>query len=95
LFDAISNQVEPPDLLIYLRAGIPKLVHQIQMRGRDYEDAIRLDYLKRLNERYEAWISNYKGKLLIFNVDDMDFQERPEDAAEIIQKVESTLNGLF
>jgi deoxyadenosine/deoxycytidine kinase len=54
-----------------------------------------LDYLKRLNERYEAWISNYKGKLLIFNVDDMDFQERPEDAAEIIQKVESTLNGLF
>ncbi len=95
LFDAISNQVEPPDLLIYLRAGIPKLVHQIQMRGRDYEDAIRLDYLKRLNERYEAWISNYKGKLLIFNVDDIDFQERPEDAAEIIQKVESTLNGLF
>jgi deoxyadenosine/deoxycytidine kinase len=95
LFDAISNQLEPPDLLIYLRAGIPKLVHQIQMRGRDYEDAIRLDYLKRLNERYEAWISNYQGKLLIFNVDDTDFQERPEDAAEIIQKVESTLNGLF
>lgn len=95
LFDAISNQIETPDLLIYLRAGIPKLVHQIQMRGRDYEDAIRLDYLKRLNERYEAWIANYTGKLLIFNVDDMDFQENPEHAAEIIQKVESTLNGLF
>jgi len=95
LFDSISAQVKEPDLLIYLRAGIPKLVHQIQMRGRDYEDAIRLDYLKRLNERYEAWISTYKGKLLIFNVDDMDFQENPEDAAEIINKVESTLNGLF
>ena len=95
LFESINEQIQPPDLLIYLRAGIPKLVHQIQMRGRDYEDAIRLDYLKRLNERYEAWISNYKGKLLIFNVDEMDFQERPEDAAEIIQKVESTLNGLF
>jgi deoxyadenosine/deoxycytidine kinase len=95
LFDAISNQIETPDLLVYLRAGIPKLVHQIQMRGRDYEDAIRLDYLKRLNERYEAWIANYTGKLLVFNVDDMDFQENPEHAAEIIQKVESTLNGLF
>ncbi len=95
LFDTISNQIESPDLLIYLRAGIPKLVHQIQMRGRDYEDSIRLDYLKRLNERYEAWISNYKGKLLIFNVDDIDFQEKPADAAEIIQQVEGALNGLF
>jgi deoxyadenosine/deoxycytidine kinase len=78
-----------------LRAGIPKLVHQIQMRGRDYEDAIRLDYLKRLNERYEAWISTYKGKLLIFNVDDIDFQENADDASEIINKVQATLNGLF
>jgi deoxyadenosine/deoxycytidine kinase len=95
LFDSISAQVQEPDLLIYLRAGIPKLVHQIQMRGRDYEDAIRLDYLKRLNERYEAWISTYKGKLLIFNVDDIDFQENAEDASEIINKVQSTLNGLF
>lgn len=95
LFESISSQVQEPDLLIYLRAGIPKLVHQIQMRGRDYEDAIRLDYLKRLNERYEAWISTYKGKLLIFNVDDMDFQENAEDASEIINKVQSTLNGLF
>ena len=95
LFDNISKQINPPDLLIYLRAGIPKLVHQIQMRGRDYEDAIRLDYLKRLNERYEAWISEYKGKLLIFNVDDIDFSDNPEHAAQIIQQVESTLNGLF
>jgi len=95
LFENINQQITPPDLLIYLRAGIPKLVHQIQMRGRDYEDAIRLDYLKRLNERYEAWISEYKGKLLVFNVDDMDFSDNPDHAAQIVQQVESTLNGLF
>lgn len=95
LFDNINQQITPPDLLIYLRAGIPKLVHQIQMRGRDYEDAIRLDYLKRLNERYEAWVSEYKGKLLVFNVDDMDFSDNPDHAAQIVQQVESTLNGLF
>ena len=96
LFDNIKQQIEAPDLMIYLRAGIPKLVDQIQMRGRDYEDAIRLDYLKRLNERYEAWISDYKqGPLLIFNVDDMNFQENPEDLSKIINQVESTINGLF
>jgi deoxyadenosine/deoxycytidine kinase len=95
LFESINKMIEPPDLLIYLQAGIPKLVHQIQMRGRDYEDAIRLDYLKRLNERYEAWIGSYKGQLLVFNVDDLDFQDNPEHAAKVIQQVESTLNGLF
>lgn len=96
LFDNIKQQIEAPDLMIYLRAGIPKLVDQIQMRGRDYEDAIRLDYLKRLNERYEAWISDYRqGPLLIFNVDDMNFQENPEDLSKIINQVESTINGLF
>ena len=96
LFDNIKQQIEAPDLMIYLRAGIPKLVDQIQMRGRDYEDAIRLDYLKRLNERYEAWISDYKqGPLLVFNVDDMNFQENPEDLSKIINQVESTINGLF
>ncbi|MBL7812963.1 MAG: deoxynucleoside kinase [Bacteroidetes bacterium] len=95
LFESIHEMIQPPDLLIYLRAGIPKLVHQIQMRGRDYEDAIRLDYLKRLNERYEAWIAGYKGQLLVFNVDDLDFQDNPEHAAQVIQQVESTLNGLF
>ncbi len=95
LFENISAQIQQPDLLIYLRASIPKLVDQIQMRGRDYEDAIRLDYLKRLNERYEAWIGDYKGQLIIFNVDDMDFQENPEDLSKIITQVESTLNGLF
>ncbi len=96
LYENIKEQIQAPDLLIYLRAGIPKLVDQIQMRGRDYEDAIRLDYLKRLNERYEAWISDYKlGPLLIFNVDDMNFQDNPEDLAKIINQVESTINGLF
>jgi hypothetical protein len=96
LYENIKEQIQAPDLLIYLRAGIPKLVDQIQMRGRDYEDAIRLDYLKRLNERYEAWITDYKlGPLLIFNVDDMNFQDNPEDLAKIINQVESTINGLF
>jgi len=95
LFESIIEQVQPPDLLIYLRASIPKLMHQIQMRGRDFEDAIRLDYLKRLNERYEAWINDYKGQMLIFNVDDLNFEENPEHAALVIQQVESTLNGLF
>ena len=96
LFDNIKQQIEAPDLLIFLRAVIPKLVDQIQMRGRDYEDAIRLDYLKRLNERYEAWIADYKlGPLLIFNTDEMNFQENPDDLSHIINQVESTLNGLF
>ena len=96
LFDNIKQQIEAPDLLIFLRAGIPKLVDQIQMRGRDYEDAIRLDYLKRLNERYEAWIADYKlGPLLIFNTDEMNFKENPDDLSHIINQVESTLNGLF
>ncbi len=95
LFENIKQQIEEPDLMIYLRAGIPKLVDQIQMRGRDYEDAIRLDYLKRLNERYEAWIADYKGELLIFNVDDTNFQENPDDLSNIINQIESKINGLF
>lgn len=95
LFENIKQQITEPDLMIYLRAGIPKLVDQIQMRGRDYEDAIRLDYLKRLNERYEAWISDYKGELLIFNVDDTNFQENPDDLSNIINQIESKINGLF
>ncbi len=74
LFKLMEGFIQPPDLLIYLRASIPKLVNQIQKRGRDYEESIRLDYLKRLNERYEAWISTYnQGKLLIIDVDDNNF----------------------
>ncbi|MCC6722183.1 MAG: deoxynucleoside kinase [Bacteroidia bacterium] len=96
LFESIKNLIKPPDLLIYLRSTIPSLVSQIQKRGRQYEDSIRLDYLKRLNERYEAWISNYKeGKLLIIDKDDIDFENKPEDFGQIINKVEAVLNGLF
>lgn len=96
LFTSVNGMIQPPDLLIYLRASIPTLVDQIQNRGRDYEDAIRLDYLKRLNERYEAWISTYKqGPLLIFNIDELNFHDNPEDASFVINKIEAELNGLF
>ena len=82
--------------MIYLRASVPTLVNQIQQRGRDYEESIRLDYLKRLNERYEAWISTYdKGKLLIIDVDNNNFAENQEDLGEIINKIDAEINGLF
>jgi deoxyadenosine/deoxycytidine kinase len=96
LFGLMESLVQPPDLLIYLRASIPTLVDQIQKRGRDYENAIRLDYLNRLNERYEAWISGYdKGKLLIINVDENKFANDPEHLGQIIHKIDAELNGLF
>lgn len=96
LFNIMSSLVQPPDLLIYLRASIPTLVEHIQARGRDYEETIRLDYLKRLNERYEAWINSYKnGKLLIIDVDNIDFLNNPKDLSEVITKIDAQLNGLF
>lgn len=96
LFELMSSFIQPPDLLIYLRAAVPTLVNQIQKRGRKYEEAIRLDYLKKLNERYESWIEKYKlGKLLIFSVDDINIEENPEDLAMIIEKVNAELHGLF
>lgn len=96
LFGLMESLVQPPDLLIYLRASIPTLVDQIQKRGRDYENAIRLDYLNRLNERYEAWISGYdKGKLLIINVDENKFANNPEHLGEIINRIDAEMNGLF
>ena len=96
LFNSLNEMIQPPDLLIYLRGTIPTLVKQIQQRGRDYEDSIRLDYLKRLNERYEAWISTYQlGKLVILNIDELDFENDPEDASFVINKIEAELNGLF
>ncbi|PCH71028.1 MAG: deoxynucleoside kinase [Bacteroidales bacterium] len=96
LFDIMSALVQPPDLLIYLRASIPTLVSHIQERGRDYEETIRLDYLKRLNERYEAWISGYKnGKLLIIDVDNINFLKNPKDLSQVINKIDAQLNGLF
>lgn len=95
LFELMSSFIQPPDLLIYLRASVSTLVEQIQKRGRDYEESIRLDYLKLLNERYETWIKNYKlGKLLIINVDTLDFT-KPEDISVVIDKVEAELYGLF
>jgi len=96
LFSMLNSLVKAPDLLIYLRASVPTLVGQIQKRGRDYENSIRLDYLKRLNERYEAWISSYQmGKLLIIDVDKNNFSEKPEDLSDVISKVDAELNGLF
>lgn len=95
IFESISQTVKPPDLLVYLRASIPHLVNNIQKRGRDYEDSIRLDYLRRLNERYEAWISSYKPKHLIIEVDNLNFADNSEHLGSIITKIESEVNGLF
>ncbi|MFM7618503.1 MAG: deoxynucleoside kinase [Bacteroidota bacterium] len=96
LFDVMDEFITPPDLLIYLRASVPTLVNNIQKRGREYEEAIRLDYLTRLNERYEAWISTYtKGKLLIIDLDNNRFHEKAEDLGQIINGIDGQLNGLF
>ena len=96
LFKTLNQFIQPPDLLIYLRAGIPTLVNQIQKRGREFEDFIRLDYLKRLNERYEEWIKHYKGKrLLVINVDENDFTEDQENLGIIINRIEAERSGLF
>ena len=96
LFTLMDKFIQPPDLLIYLRASVSTLVGQIAKRGRDYENAIRIDYLKRLNERYEAWISTYDhGKLLIIDVDANKFAEKPEDFGIIINKIDAEINGLF
>lgn len=96
LFELMSSFIQPPDLLIYLKASVPTLVNQIQKRGRDYENTIRLDYLKRLNERYDEWIDGYKnGKLLVVDVDNNKFQERPSDLGEVINKIDAEIHGLF
>lgn len=96
IFNSMIEFVQAPDLLIYLRSDIPKLVRQIQKRGREYEYAMRLDYLKNLNEHYENWISNYKhGKLLIVNVNDLDFVERVEDFSFIVNRIDLEINNLF
>ncbi|NRB83822.1 MAG: deoxynucleoside kinase [Winogradskyella sp.] len=96
LFELMESFVKGPDLLIYLRSSIPNLVAQIHKRGRDYENTISIDYLSRLNERYEAWITKYdKGNLLIIDVDDLDFVSNPEDLGGIISKIDAQINGLF
>ncbi len=96
LFALMSSLIQPPDLLIYLRATVPTLVKQIQKRGRDYEKSIRIDYLQRLNERYEAWIESYKlGNLLIVEVDNLNFSDNPADLSSIINKIDAQIHGLF
>lgn len=96
IFETIHSLITPPDLLIYLRASIPALVTQIQKRGREYEENLRLDYLRRLNEYYEGWIKTYKqGRLLIINVDDCNFDENQDDLADVVQRVQAELFGLF
>ena len=96
LFELMENLVTPPDLLIYLRADISTLVGQIHKRGREYENSISIDYLSRLNERYEAWISKYtNGKLLIIDVDNLDFVKNQEDLGSIIDRIDAQINGLF
>ena len=96
LFDMMESVVKGPDLLIYLRSSIPNLVAQIHRRGREYENSISIEYLSRLNERYEAWAQNYdKGNLLIIDVDNINFVDRPEDLGNIITRIDGELNGLF
>ncbi len=96
LFRTMTSQFRPPDLLIYLRAGIGTLVKHIETRGREYEGSMSLDYLKRLNQRYEDWITHYKdGNLLIINADEVDFANNPEDLGRVVNLVQAELHGLF
>lgn len=96
IFENMTSFIKPPDLLVYLRASVPTLVNNIQRRGREYEASIRIDYLSKLNEKYEAWIKNYKlGKLLILDKDKLDFTNNPEDLGSIIQSIDAEINGLF
>jgi deoxyadenosine/deoxycytidine kinase len=92
----LESFISAPDVLIYLKASVPTLVNQIQKRGREYEESIRLDYLKRLNERYDAWISTYdKGKLIVIDVDGNNFHEDANDLGKIINSIDAEINGLF
>lgn len=96
LFDLMEEVTESPDLIIYLRSSIPNLVAQIHKRGREYENSISIDYLSRLNERYEAWVHNYdKGKLLIIDVDNLNFVDNPEDLGDVINRIDAEIHGLF
>ncbi|MES2809551.1 MAG: deoxynucleoside kinase [Bacteroidota bacterium] len=96
IFDNITEYIKPPDLLIYLKASVPTLVNNIQRRGREYEIGIRIDYLSKLNEKYDKWINNYKlGKLLVLDKDNLDFANNTEDLSKIIQSIEREINGLF
>ena len=95
LFNLMMSMVSEPDLLIYLKSSVPHLVSQIQKRGRDYEKSISIEYLNNLNERYDEWIGNYKGRVLVIEADDLDFENRPEDFSLITDKIDAQLYGLF
>lgn len=95
LFNLMMSLAREPDLLIYLKSSVPHLVSQIQKRGRDYEKSISIEYLNNLNERYDEWISNYKGQVLIIEADELDFENRPEDFSLITDKIDAQLFGLF
>ena len=95
LFNLMMSMVHEPDLLIYLKSSVPTLVSQIQKRGRDYEKSISIEYLSNLNDRYEQWIKDYKGRLLVIEADDLDFEHRPEDFAMVTDKIDAELFGLF
>ena len=95
LFDLMMSLVGTPDLLIYLRSSVPSLISKIQKRGRDYEKSIRIDYLTGLNDKYESWIKDYKGKLLIIDADNVDFANRAEDFDKVTDMIDARLYGLF
>ena len=95
-FHNLKALIQPPDLLIYLKASVPALVDQIQKRGRDYEENLRLDYLKRLNGFYNSWIDNYKdGPLLVIDVDNCNFADKEDDLADVVRRIDAQLHGLF
>jgi deoxyadenosine/deoxycytidine kinase len=95
-FETLKELVNPPDLLIYLKASVPTLVGQIQKRGREYEENIRLDYLKRLNEYYNNWIENYSdGKLLVIDIDKINFADNKDDLSQVVNLINAEVNGLF
>jgi len=96
IFESVLEFIQPPDLLIYLKASVPTLVDNIQLRGRDYEAGIRLDYLSKLNDKYEKWISSYDGgKLLVLDKDKLDFENNTDDLSFVLESVNREINGLF
>lgn len=96
LFELLNSFIEAPDLLIYLKASVPSLIRNIQKRGREYESSIRLDYIASLNERYDKWIENYKeSKLLVIDIDNLDFSSNKADLGVVIEKINAEINGLF
>ncbi|MDY0053169.1 MAG: deoxynucleoside kinase [Bacteroidales bacterium] len=95
IFDLLDSFIQAPDLLIYLKATVPSLIRNIQKRNREYENSIRLDYITSLNERYDRWIEEYKGRLLIIEVDNLDFERKKEDLGLVIEKIDAELHGLF